>query len=255
MAIYRTISLSFWSDNKIVDDFTPEDRYFYLYLLTNPHTNLIGCYEISLKQMSYETGYNIEIIQKLINRMQLIHNVIIYSNKTKELLVKNWYKYNWTKSEKLLKSLEETSKNIKDNGLKNIVFDIINSYKNDTVYIGYQYPMDTSVTDTVTVTDTITDTNINNKIEKKYYDNLELNSLFIEFLDLRKKLKCKNTNRAIKLLTNELDKYDDNTKIEMINKSIMNSWRSVYPPKEIKKTNSVIDEVLEEIENGTITFE
>ena len=60
MALYRTISLSFWNDNKIVDDFTPEDRYFYLYLLTNPHTNLIGCYEISLKQMSYETGYNIE---------------------------------------------------------------------------------------------------------------------------------------------------------------------------------------------------
>ena len=26
MAIYRNISLSFWEDNKVVDDFTPEDR-------------------------------------------------------------------------------------------------------------------------------------------------------------------------------------------------------------------------------------
>ena len=31
MAIYRNVSLSFWEDIKIVDDFTPEDRYFYLY--------------------------------------------------------------------------------------------------------------------------------------------------------------------------------------------------------------------------------
>ena len=52
MALYRTIQISFWTDTKIVDDFTPEDKYFYLYLFTNPHTNLSGCYEISKNQMS-----------------------------------------------------------------------------------------------------------------------------------------------------------------------------------------------------------
>lgn len=259
MALYRTISLSFWNDNKIVDDFTPEDRYFYLYLLTNPHTNLIGCYEISLKQMSYETGYNIEIVQKLINRMQTIHKVIIYTKDTKELLVKNWYKYNWTKSDKLLKNIEDVSKSIKNETLKKIVLDILNDYKNDRVYIGYEYPMDTSVTDTVTITNTITNKN-NNKIEiqKVYYDNIELNNLFIEFLDLRKKLKCKNTEHAITLLTNELNKYDDATKIEMINNSIMNSWKSVYPIKEFKQnkkdSRETINNVLKEVYNGTIEF-
>ena len=58
MAIYRNVQLSFWTDNKILDDFTPEDKYFYLYLLTNPHTNICGCYEISYKSMSDDTGYN-----------------------------------------------------------------------------------------------------------------------------------------------------------------------------------------------------
>lgn len=72
------------------------------------------------------------------------------------------------------------------------------------------------------------------KINKKkaYFDNEEVNNLFNEFLDLRLKIKCKNTDRAITLLINELNKYDDNTKIEMINKSIMNSWKSVYPLKD-----------------------
>ncbi|MFR8334921.1 MAG: hypothetical protein ACLU9S_23255 [Oscillospiraceae bacterium] len=28
----------------------------YLYCMTNPHTNLCGCYEVSIKQMANETG-------------------------------------------------------------------------------------------------------------------------------------------------------------------------------------------------------
>lgn len=169
MATYRTVSLSFWEDNKIVDDFTPEDRYFYLYLLTNPHTNIIGCYEVSLKQMSNETGYNQATITKLINRMQKIHQVIIYSKNTKEVLIKNWYKYNWTKSEKLLKNIDSEALKIKDKDFKNIVLGIIDDYKNDRVYIGYTYPMDTSVT----VTDTDTDNKVNNRFKKPTLEEIK----------------------------------------------------------------------------------
>ena len=35
MASYRNISMDFWTDSKVVDDFTPEDRYIYLYCMTN----------------------------------------------------------------------------------------------------------------------------------------------------------------------------------------------------------------------------
>ena len=259
MALYRTITLSFWNDNKIVDDFTPEDRYFYLYILTNPHTNLIGCYEISVKQMSYETGYNVETIKKLIERMQSIHQVIIYKNETKEILIKNWYKYNWTKSDKLIKNIEKNINLIKDDELKKIVLDIVDCFKNDRVYIGYQYPMHTSVTVTNTITNT-NNINNNNKIKviKKYYDNIELNNLFIEYLDLRLKLKCKNTDRAVNLLINKLNEYDDATKIEMLNNAIMNSWKSVYPIKEFiqnkKDSRKEINDVLKEVYDGTIKF-
>ena len=96
----------------------------------------------------------------------------------------------------------------------------------------------------------------NNK--KKYFENNELNDLFLEYLDLRTKLKCKNTERAIKLLLNELNKYDDDTKIQMINNSIMNSWKSVYPLKNYKQENrdrrEAIGSVLKEVYDGTIKF-
>ena len=87
MALYRTISMSFWTDSKIIDDFTPEDRYFYLYLFTNPHTNLCGCYEISFRQMVVEVGYSRESIENLVRRFEEYHKVISYSKETKEILL------------------------------------------------------------------------------------------------------------------------------------------------------------------------
>lgn len=71
----------------------------------------------------------------------------------------------------------------------------------------------------------------NVKKKKKYYENEEVNNIFIEFLELRKKLRVVNTDRAINLLINKLNKYDDNIKIKMLEQSIMNSWKSVYELK------------------------
>lgn len=105
MANYRNISMDFWQDSKVVDDFTPEDRYIYLYCMTNPHTNLCGCYEVSIKQIANETGYNSDSVERLLKRLDSAHNVIRYSAQTKELLILNWCRYNWSASEKLNKPL------------------------------------------------------------------------------------------------------------------------------------------------------
>lgn len=118
MAIYRTIQMSFWTDTKVVDSFSPEDKYFYLYLMTNPHTNLAGCYEVSMKQVSDETGYAKETVEKLIERMEETHNVIRYSKATKEILILNWSKYNWTKSADFQKPLLKEIDAIKDADFK-----------------------------------------------------------------------------------------------------------------------------------------
>jgi len=71
-----------------------------------------------------------------------------------------------------------------------------------------------------------------------YYNNKELNNIFIEYLDLRKKLKLVNTDRAIKLLLNKLEPYNDDIKYKMLEQAIEHSWKSIYELKEEKKDNS-----------------
>ena len=147
---YSNISMSFWTDSKVDDEFTPEDKYFFLYLLSNPHTSVTGCYEISMKQMERETGYNTDTVKRLIHRMQDIHKVIRYDQETKEILIVNWYKYNWTKSENLIKSVIRVAQYIKSAELKQYVLDMVS--------IRYGYSMETSDSDTDTESDTDTDT-------------------------------------------------------------------------------------------------
>ena len=98
-------------------------------------------------------------------------------------------------------------------------------------------------------------------VEEKepYFANAELNSLFLEFIEVRKKLKAVNSDRAIKTLINKLNKYPDNVKYQMIENSIVNSWKDVYELKE-KRTTSynskpVRKEIVPEWINQTIEKE
>ena len=77
-------------------------------------------------------------------------------------------------------------------------------------------------------------TSSNNTFNNTYYTNKELNDLFIDFLKIRKELKARNTERAIKSLLKTLSEYDDDTKYKMIEKSIRCSWKDVFPLKENK---------------------
>ena len=171
MAIYRNVQLSFWTDNKVEDDFTPEDKYFYLYLLTNPQTNICGCYEVSYSQMTNQTGYNKDTINRLLDRFEKVHNIIRYCKETKEILILNWYKYNWSKSEKTLTGVDAVAKHIKCNEFKEYIFEVINCIRNNTPYKGHTCPIQASVSDTDTdsdtVSDSITDTD-NKEIYKGY---------------------------------------------------------------------------------------
>lgn len=264
MAYYRNISTTFWTDRKVDDEFTPEDKYFYLYLITNPHTNICGCYEIGMKQMSRETGYNEETVKRLLHRMQYEHNVIRYDTKTKEVFILNWSKYNWSKSEKLTKAVLNVAETIKSPIFKKNLIDLINNNINinnliqntdnryskqiqitetdtdtDTVVcIPYTYPMDT-----VSETDKKDDISGKSKktpseLEKiltEYTDNAETQQAIRDFIKMRKALKSPMTDRALKLLLNRLDELspkDEQKRIAILNQSIERGWKSVFPLKD-----------------------
>lgn len=127
---YRNVSVNFWTDPKVADDFTPEDKYGYLYCLTNPHTNLCGCYEISFRQIANETGYNTDSVERLIKRLDTVHNVIRYNAATKEILILNWSRFNWTGSDKINKPLLEEIQGVKCDGFRGYLANLYNQRSN-----------------------------------------------------------------------------------------------------------------------------
>ena len=82
---------------------------------------------------------------------------------------------------------------------------------------------------------------ISKDIQKKYFENLQVNTIFIEFLKIRKKIKAVNSELAIQKLINKLNQYDDETKYLMIEKSVVNSWKDVYSLKENKKKDNTFN--------------
>ncbi|MCM1439189.1 MAG: hypothetical protein NC131_08305 [Roseburia sp.] len=127
MANFRNIHMAFWTDTKVEDDFSPEDKYIYLWCLTNPHTNICGCYEVSIKQIAHETGYDRDAVEKVLRRLDEQHNVIRYSAMTKELLVLNWHRYNWSGSEKLDKPLMAAIQAVKNDRFREYLADLYNN--------------------------------------------------------------------------------------------------------------------------------
>lgn len=67
-----------------------------------------------------------------------------------------------------------------------------------------------------------------------------LKNAILDFIKMRKAVKKPLTDKALQLNLNKLNTLatDDDTKIAILNQSIMNSWKSVYPLKNDNQQNS-----------------
>ena len=92
MGIKRIVDTSFWTDGK-VDDFSPEDKYFMLYLLTNPFSTQLGIYEISIKQVAFQMGYSVDSVKVLLERFESKYGMILFSPETNEIAIKNFLRH------------------------------------------------------------------------------------------------------------------------------------------------------------------
>lgn len=80
-----------------------------------------------------------------------------------------------------------------------------------------------------------------NENKKEKVIKSELENVFDEFLEMRKKIKKPPTQRAIELLKNrikELAKGDEQLAIKIIEQSIINSWQNIFELKEDYKNKS-----------------
>lgn len=92
VGVRRLVSTDFWLDEK-VDEFSPEDKYFMLYLLTSPFTKQLGIFRISVRQIAFHLGYSIESVKVLLDRFSKKYGVILYSEKTSEVAILNYLRH------------------------------------------------------------------------------------------------------------------------------------------------------------------
>lgn len=83
-----------------------------------------------------------------------------------------------------------------------------------------------------------------------YYPDELLNQAFLDFLDMRKKIKKPMTDRAIELAMKKLkelstlpfsESMDNDTAIKILEQSTMNCWQGLFPLKEDKQKQSNSD--------------
>ena len=101
MGRISSINTGFWTSPQVVDNFTPEERYVYLYCLTNPRTNLCGCYEVSIKTIAFETGMERYEVRDILDLLQHRHGVICYDADTRELFISGQYQL-WDEAAKVV---------------------------------------------------------------------------------------------------------------------------------------------------------
>lgn len=156
--MFRSITTDFWLDSK-VEELSSTAKYLLLYLFTNPKTNLTGCYEVSYRRAGSDMGISATQAEKAMAELRAA-NVVSYCAETNEVLIRNWDRYNWTRSVKLVKPLTDGIGMVKCAEFRNYIIEKFNnvfpdeyridtvSEKDDTVAIGL-----CTVTVPVSVTD------------------------------------------------------------------------------------------------------
>lgn len=187
MAVYRQVMLSFWTDSFIDDNFSAEDKYFYLYILTNTHTTLCGCYEVSEQRIGKEMGLSTDSVMAIIERFSKTFDLIRYNHSTKEILILKWSKYNWNASPRFRVAVENELEKIKDQSFKEYLLRLLDGEEIDkSIYPidrvmgengNSEYPIDTNVivnvNDTVSVNSNSLTVKETKRTRKKYEDTPE----------------------------------------------------------------------------------
>lgn len=203
MARFRQIQTSFWSDTYIQEEMTAEDKYFYLYLMTNEFTTQIGIYSITKKQIAFDLGYSLESVQALLQRFETYHKLIKYDTETREIILLKWAENNLNIGGKPVQDLikKEISQvknkeflflmydNCPENSLKTFIASLLQENKKDNNINNSYESLDASLNDTGA---------INNKEEIINNNNNNINNLknIIEIQEQKEKVVV-NSNGAL----------------------------------------------------------
>lgn len=126
MSTQRYISTSFW-DDEWIQTLDPSEKLLYLYLMTNPLTNIAGVYKITIRRICFDTGFHETVIGFLFEK---------FKNAGKAYRIGEYVVLpSWPKHQKW-----ETKKAICD-GIVSILNDLDDTMKNKLAEIKYRFDL------------------------------------------------------------------------------------------------------------------
>lgn len=105
MEVFTKVERGYWQDEFILE-LTPEQKFFYLYLMSNSKVNTLGAYVFPMTMSTLELGYNRDTVKKLLDHF-VEAGKIMYDETTNEVFLLNWPKRNWTKRTATLRALKK----------------------------------------------------------------------------------------------------------------------------------------------------
>jgi len=221
----RSVNTRFWDDT-FISELNPSEKLLFLYLITNPLTNLLGIYEITMKRISFDTGLKTDTIQKGFERFGRVKKVFFVDN---FIILPNWLKNQRLNANmkiavsKEFNSLPDVLKdNILGNGSEGLPNDS-EGFRMVRERLG-KYEIE-----------------IESKIEERKYIKEEFLSIFNRWLEYKKDKKQSYKNEdSIEMAYKKLYKFaDGNPKIatEIVEQSLANNWDGMFKLKQ-DKTNS-----------------
>lgn len=150
LAIYRQLHTTFWKDKR-VGEWNKDQKLFFLYLLSNDYTTQCGVYEFNKRYAKFELDMTTEEINKQLDFL-VSEGRIVFNEKTEELMIVNWLKYNSARSPKVAAVIDKELREVKTLEFEKEVIRKCLEYgypiqtekpKKNTLSIGYRYGIDT----------------------------------------------------------------------------------------------------------------
>ena len=209
MSTQRYIDTSFWDDSW-VQELDPSEKLLYIYLLTNPLTNIAGVMELTVKRICFDTGFNSDTVTHILRKFEEAKKVYRYNN---YIIIRNFPKHQQLKSDNVIKGIAAILCKLPDDLLRYLEeigyqFDIKGTF--DTLCIPYTYP--------------------SNYLNSN--SNLDLNS------DLN--LNRQEKKKSVKPKKESLRNREPENNYECVEKAYIELWDSLYSQKKVNTPDPLI---------------
>lgn len=127
---YRMMDTDFFGDRK-VRIMSRNAKLLYTYIVLGKDGNISGCFEMCLQVAAFDLGLTMEEAKDAIEEIIKI-GCIDYDYETEEVLVKNFCKYNWSKSQLTIKGIKRGIEKIHNKSFKAFVIEKLKNLEGET---------------------------------------------------------------------------------------------------------------------------